>query len=286
MKMTAQDLAQLGVIDRIVPEPVGGAHRDPQAARRRSARRSARSSTRSPARAAKQLRRLREDRFLAIGEPRKGRGAAAEREHSRPFAGFRCMTRRPVAALLLEEPGNGRPSRRVSGSPSPASPRLRWPLPRCRRSRRLGDHAGRSAAGRAIPPAVARRVRRRDDRIAGRYVEQIGKNIAVQSGLANSQSAVHRHAAQQLGRQRLRDTRRLRLRHPPAGLADEQRGRAAGVLGHEVGHVARRHSKARERAAQRNSILGVLGQVLAGAVLATARSASWASRCSRPRRSS
>ena len=32
MKMTAQDLAQLGVIDRIVPEPVGGAHRDPQAA--------------------------------------------------------------------------------------------------------------------------------------------------------------------------------------------------------------------------------------------------------------
>ena len=32
MKMTAQDLAQLGVIDRIVKEPVGGAHRDPEAA--------------------------------------------------------------------------------------------------------------------------------------------------------------------------------------------------------------------------------------------------------------
>ena len=29
MKMTAQDLERLGVIDRIVPEPVGGAHRDP-----------------------------------------------------------------------------------------------------------------------------------------------------------------------------------------------------------------------------------------------------------------
>jgi acetyl-CoA carboxylase carboxyl transferase subunit alpha len=28
MKMTAQDLKQLGIIDRIVPEPVGGAHRD------------------------------------------------------------------------------------------------------------------------------------------------------------------------------------------------------------------------------------------------------------------
>ena len=32
MRVTAGDLQQLGVIDRIVPEPVGGAHRDPAAA--------------------------------------------------------------------------------------------------------------------------------------------------------------------------------------------------------------------------------------------------------------
>jgi len=32
MKVTAQDLLQLGVIDQIVPEPLGGAHRDPGAA--------------------------------------------------------------------------------------------------------------------------------------------------------------------------------------------------------------------------------------------------------------
>lgn len=32
MRVTAADLRQLGVIDRIVPEPVGGAHRDPAAA--------------------------------------------------------------------------------------------------------------------------------------------------------------------------------------------------------------------------------------------------------------
>src|SRR5919205_3476754 len=31
MKITAQDLARFGVIDKIVTEPVGGAHRDPQA---------------------------------------------------------------------------------------------------------------------------------------------------------------------------------------------------------------------------------------------------------------
>ena len=32
MKITAQDLLKLGVIDRIVPEPLGGSHRDPAAA--------------------------------------------------------------------------------------------------------------------------------------------------------------------------------------------------------------------------------------------------------------
>jgi len=41
----------------------------------------------------------------------------------------------------------------------------------------------------------------------------------------------------------------------------------AGVLGHEVGHVAARHSKSRERAAQRNSILGALGSILSGVLL-------------------
>ena len=29
MKIAAQDLVELGVVDRIVPEPQGGAHRDP-----------------------------------------------------------------------------------------------------------------------------------------------------------------------------------------------------------------------------------------------------------------
>jgi acetyl-CoA carboxylase carboxyl transferase subunit alpha len=32
MKITASDLLRLGVIDRIVPEPLGGAHRDPKTA--------------------------------------------------------------------------------------------------------------------------------------------------------------------------------------------------------------------------------------------------------------
>jgi acetyl-CoA carboxylase carboxyl transferase subunit alpha len=32
MKITAQDLLKFGIIDTIVQEPLGGAHRDPQAA--------------------------------------------------------------------------------------------------------------------------------------------------------------------------------------------------------------------------------------------------------------
>jgi len=30
LKLTAEDLSQLGIIDRIVPEPLGGAHHNPQ----------------------------------------------------------------------------------------------------------------------------------------------------------------------------------------------------------------------------------------------------------------
>jgi acetyl-CoA carboxylase carboxyl transferase subunit alpha len=32
LKLTARDLKELGVVDRVGPEPGGGAHRDPQAA--------------------------------------------------------------------------------------------------------------------------------------------------------------------------------------------------------------------------------------------------------------
>ena len=99
------------------------------------------------------------------------------------------------------------------------------------------------------------------------YVEQIGKNIAVQSGLANSQSAftvtllnssVDNAFAIPGGYVYV--TRQL------VSLMNNE-AELAGVLGHEVGHVAARHSAARERAAQRNSILGVLGSIVTGVLL-------------------
>ena len=72
MKMTAQDLAELGVIDRIVTEPVGGAHRDPAAAAQALGAAIGEELDVLAGKSAKQIRRLREDRFLAIGGPRKG----------------------------------------------------------------------------------------------------------------------------------------------------------------------------------------------------------------------
>ena len=67
MKVTAQDLAALGVIDRIVKEPIGGAHRDPKAtAANLSAAISEELDILSQMDSG-QLKLMREERFLAIG---------------------------------------------------------------------------------------------------------------------------------------------------------------------------------------------------------------------------
>lgn len=67
MRMTAQDLAELGVIDRIVPEPTGGAQRDPRAAALALADAIGEELDRLGDVPAADLRRQREDRFLAMG---------------------------------------------------------------------------------------------------------------------------------------------------------------------------------------------------------------------------
>ena len=68
MKMTAQDLVQLGVIDRIVPEPVGGAHRDPKTTAQALGSAIGEELDALAGKTPKQLRKLREERFLAIGD--------------------------------------------------------------------------------------------------------------------------------------------------------------------------------------------------------------------------
>ncbi|MFM5923057.1 MAG: M48 family metalloprotease [Novosphingobium sp.] len=99
------------------------------------------------------------------------------------------------------------------------------------------------------------------------YVQTVGRKIAVQSGLSNAQgdftvtllnSSVDNAFAIPGGY--IYTTRQL------VALMNNE-AELAGVLGHEVGHVAARHSAKRQSAATRNQIIGVLGAVLSGVVL-------------------
>jgi len=99
------------------------------------------------------------------------------------------------------------------------------------------------------------------------YVEQVGKNIAVQSGLGNAREAftvsllnspVHNAFAVPGGY--IYTTRQLvTLMNNEAELA--------GVLGHEVGHVAARHSQRRQAESQKNTLLGGGLAILSGILL-------------------
>ena len=66
MKITAQDLSELGVIDRIVAEPTGGAHRDPAGAAKALAEAIAEELDALVPHSPDELRRLREERFLQM----------------------------------------------------------------------------------------------------------------------------------------------------------------------------------------------------------------------------
>jgi acetyl-CoA carboxylase carboxyl transferase subunit alpha len=67
MKVTAQDLLQLGVIDRIIAEPIGGAHRNPGAMAIALGQAIGEELDALAGQSPEALRTMREDRFLRIG---------------------------------------------------------------------------------------------------------------------------------------------------------------------------------------------------------------------------
>ena len=67
MKITAQDLARFGVIDEIITEPVGGAHRDPNAAIGAAGHAIAAALADLKTLGRDGVRKARRDKFLAIG---------------------------------------------------------------------------------------------------------------------------------------------------------------------------------------------------------------------------
>ena len=67
MKITAQDMARFGVIDQIITEPTGGAHRDPAAAITATADAIAKAFAELRPLYRDGIRKQRRDKFLAMG---------------------------------------------------------------------------------------------------------------------------------------------------------------------------------------------------------------------------
>ncbi len=67
LRITAQDLHRLGVIDRIIPEPLGGAHREPERAIAALGEAISEALAEMQDLAPARLRALRREKFLAIG---------------------------------------------------------------------------------------------------------------------------------------------------------------------------------------------------------------------------
>ena len=69
MKITAQDMVRFDVIDTVVPEPTGGAHRDPQAAITVTGEAIAHTLSELRPLDRETIRRQRREKFLAMGRP-------------------------------------------------------------------------------------------------------------------------------------------------------------------------------------------------------------------------
>ena len=246
MRVTAQQLAELKVIDRIVPEPLGGAHRDPAAAiaaleggAGRGARPLRRHERRAIARAAaRQVPRARRLELRGtVSEPH--RSSSALNGIDCPFGTEMidaCVSRLFLAATALATSGvaiaqmrGAQPARRRrSAAPASADWSRNSAAPRPARAAPMSTASG--GASRPLRGSAARALR------------FTALNSAVENAFALPGGYVY-------------ITRQL------MGLMNDE-AELGFVLGHETGHIAAQPCAGAQVGVARNSILGVLGAVL------------------------
>src|SRR3546814_535011 len=232
MKMSAEDLLALGIIDRIVPEPVGGAHRAPEVAIPSLGDALAAELDTLADLPRESLLSGREETFPAIG--RGGGGTPS------PSLAFSRLPPPPTRGGLTGKKGRCAygPQDDDDDSAGGFGRRLcdrrgrRAERPRRRQDQddphRVEHHRRRAPAGRRGASAIVAGIRRRLCGTAGRLCRTRGTDYRGPVGPVQRARRFHRHPAQLAGQQRLRDPRRLYLCHPPAHGADERRGRTGG----------------------------------------------------------
>ena len=209
MRVTAGDLQALGVVDRVVPEPLGGAHR-------------------APAEAIGNLKTAIIEELdglakLDRGPDRSSSGAPSSSPSAR-------LPQGTIAAELPVHSGEIRNWRwRLSCVRRlPCSPRPRRSLRPCRgtaqQPRYLNPRDVQEAA-RQHPELVAEFGGAETGPRAA-YVEGVGRRVAAYSGTANAGQVYHFTTLEQRGRECLRRARRLCLHHAPADGHHERRIRA------------------------------------------------------------
>jgi predicted Zn-dependent protease len=142
----------------------------------------------------------------------------------------------------------------------------------------LGSQSHAQRAPRAISQSAASKAAQQHPQIIqefggaetgarGAYVTNVGRKIAAQSGVTGGGSGVFTITtlnspvmnAFAVPGGYVYITRQL------LGLMNDE-AELASVLGHEVGHIAARHSEQRQSAATRNTIFGVLGTILGNVI--------------------
>src|SRR6266849_866133 len=282
LKLTAQDLLKLGVIDTIVPEPLGGAHREREPAMAalgdaiETVLRPPLAARRSPPDLLGRFRLSREARHDAAGtrpRHRSSRPPHAARHSAQGRRGRRAHPPRPggSAGCALLPGADG-------ADPGYGATQRREPHRRTRAPTRPGESGARAAAATARELPRRRRPRQR---ACLRRLDALDARRRAGGGVEPAGRRARGRCAGDHAR------RRLRLPAPSRGHRRGHRRRRAAVPGHPVAvrpalrrRLSRGHADAARHQRNRQQLLWRPGRAEPDASRCRPRSA--ARRCRRP----